>query len=70
MAINAGDRVQVNFNQSQCSLTEWGPCTVEYVPCQPGDSWIFKDNKDRIFYVSEGCTIMIIPTAQPSEVPF
>jgi len=56
--IKKGDFVSVNFNNVMFTLTK--RAKVLYVPCQPGDSWIFEDSHTGdIHYVSEGCTVTI-----------
>ncbi len=53
--IQQGDLVNVNFNNSQFTL-----CTnakVLHIPQSTGDSWVFKDTANIIYYISEGCTI-------------
>ena len=54
--IKEGDVVNVNFNNSQYTLSR--SAKVLHVPCATGDSWIFEDaDTGYIHYVSEGCTI-------------
>jgi hypothetical protein len=54
--IRSGDRVQVDFNNSQFTLGT--SLLVDHVPTATGDSWVFIDpQKEEIYYVSEGCTI-------------
>lgn len=54
--IKKGDKVQVDFNGAQITLTR--DAEVIYVPCATGDSWIFKGNDTGfLYYVSEGCTV-------------
>jgi len=54
-SIKIGDTVIVNFNNVQYTLCVG---VVIYVPSQPGDYWIIKDqNKDELHYISEPCTI-------------
>jgi hypothetical protein len=52
--IQAGDIVDVSFNQAQISL---GTCKVVRVPVATGDSWVFLCGDACVYYVSEGCTI-------------
>lgn len=54
--IEIGDKVSVSFHNSQFTICPLA--RVEYKPCAPGDSWIFRClSTDDIHYVSEGCTI-------------
>ena len=54
--IKKGDRVVVNINNAQMTLTR--DAEVLHMPCATGDSWIFKAWDTReIHYVSEGCTV-------------
>jgi len=54
--IKIGERVHVGFNNSQFTLC--AEAEVLYIPCSPGDSWVFRDIfTHQIHYVSEGCTI-------------
>ena len=56
MKIREGDKVAVNFNNGQYTLTSNG--IVRYMPRATGDSWIIEDAKTGdIHYISEGCTI-------------
>lgn len=54
--IEIGDIVRVEFNNSQVTLCK--AATVVSKPGQPGDWWIFHDDKTGfLHYISEGCTI-------------
>jgi len=54
--INIGDIVKINFNNAQYTLCRAG--RVLYIPQGTGDSWMIEDlDKDKIYYISEGCTI-------------
>jgi uncharacterized Fe-S cluster protein YjdI len=54
--IERGDTVIVAFNTGQCMLSF--DATVESVPCQTGEPWIFVDNQTGdVHYVTEGCTV-------------
>jgi hypothetical protein len=54
--IKVDDIVTVSFNGSQTTLCHFAK--VLYLPCAPGDSWVFEDVETHdIHYVSEGCTI-------------
>jgi len=54
--ITNGDRVHVDINCAHMTLVH--DATVLHVPNATGDSWVFKDNNsERVYYVSEGCTI-------------
>jgi len=55
-SIEIGDRVQVDFNQSQITLSK--DAEVLHVPCGTGDGWMLKAHDTGFtYYVSEGCTI-------------
>ena len=57
--IEKGDRVRIDFNNSQMTLTS--SARVLHTPCATGDSWIFQNTKNKtIYYVSEGCTITLL----------
>lgn len=59
MKIEKDDIVKVDFYNAQTTLCH--EARVMYMPLSVGDSWIFLDlEKDRIHYVSEGCTITLI----------
>lgn len=53
--IKVGDTVAVNFHCSQSTLSH--AAEVLHVPSATGESWVFKDQRGAIHYVSEGCTI-------------
>lgn len=54
--IKEGDLVHVDFNGAQLTLCH--EAEVLYMPCQTGDSWVFRDTATGdLHYVSEGCTI-------------
>jgi hypothetical protein len=55
-SIKVGDRVHVNINNAQMTLTK--DAEVLHMPQATGDSWIFKAyDTNELYYVSEGCTI-------------
>ena len=54
--IEIGDHVSVMFYNGQSALSH--RAEVLYKPNGVGDSWIFKDvYTDKVYYVSEGCTL-------------
>lgn len=71
--IEVGDEVQVAFNNANKILCH--RATVQAIPSQPGDSWIFQELlMDRrlgrwvqgaLYYVSEGCTITKLKPLPP-----
>ena len=62
--IQEDDIVSVDFNGAQLTLTH--RAKVLYIPCAPGDSWIFRDtDTGRLFDVSEGCTVTLLEKAPP-----
>jgi hypothetical protein len=38
---------------------------VLYVPCATGDSWIMKDAKERIYYVQQFETMLLVEKGVP-----
>ncbi len=57
--IEVGDFVMVSFNN--CQITLCHNAEVLHIPSATGDSWIFKEvHNDKIYYVSEGCTITLL----------
>ena len=61
--IEIGDTVCVNFMTAQYTLSS--KAKVLFVPCSSGDCWGFEDLETHtIHYVSEGCTVTKIQSAQ------
>jgi len=53
--LKEGDRIVVNFHNAAFTLV--GDGELISMPRATGDSWVVKDAKGVIHYISEGCTI-------------
>ena len=60
--ISKGDKVRVDFNNTQSTLCR--DAEVLHIPQHLGDSWVFREridfNEYELYDVSEGCTITLI----------
>ena len=64
--IQIGDIVHVDFNNAQYTLCK--SAEVLNIPCNTGDSWIFRRiEDDAIFYVSEGITVKLLEKGKNHE---
>lgn len=66
--IKEGDLVAVTFNGAQLTLSV--KAVVISCPYSKGDPWVILDERNRVHYISEGCTITKqIATSSASATP-